>query len=162
MILDDATSEIYYAQLVEAESTFTVMAGLRAVIERKGMFCALYSDCGAHFWQTPKSGGKVDYERPAQVGRAMKELGVQMIPAYSPQAARPLGTQLRHLAGPASPGDGRSTATHFFIDILPHGMQNCRRSPVAISPFCSTPGTPARIGEPKISSALRSILNGTY
>ena len=86
VILDDATSEIYYAQLAEAESTFTVMAGLRAVIERKGLFCALYSDRGAHFWQTPKSGGKVDYERPTQVGRAMKELGVQMIPAYSPQA----------------------------------------------------------------------------
>jgi hypothetical protein len=39
-----------------------------------------------HFWLTPKSGGKVDYERPTQVGRAMKELGVHMIAAYSPQA----------------------------------------------------------------------------
>ena len=46
----------------------------------------LYSDRGAHFWYTPKSGGKVDYERPTQVGRAMKELGVHMIPSYSPQA----------------------------------------------------------------------------
>src|ERR1700691_5223449 len=62
------------------------MAGLRAVIERKGLFCSLYSDRGAHFWLTPKSGGKVDYERPTQVGRAMKELEVQMIPSYSPQA----------------------------------------------------------------------------
>src|ERR1700741_2866705 len=86
VILDDATSEIYYAQLAEEETTGAVMAGLRAVIERKGLFCALYSDRGAHFWLTPKSGGKVDYERPTQVGRAMKELGVQMIPSYSPQA----------------------------------------------------------------------------
>ena len=86
VILDDATSEIYYAQLAEEETTATVMAGLRAVIERKGLFCSLYSDRGAHFWLTPKSGGKVDYERPTQVGRAMKELGVRMIPAYSPQA----------------------------------------------------------------------------
>src|SRR6202040_3484381 len=86
VILDDATSEIYYAQLAPEETTFTVMAGLRAVIERKGLFCSLYSDRGAHFWRTPKSGGKVDYERPTQVGRAMKELGVQMIPSYSPQA----------------------------------------------------------------------------
>jgi hypothetical protein len=62
------------------------MAGLRAVIEQKGLFCALYSDRGVHFWFTPKSGGKVDYERPTQVGRAMKDLGVQMIPSYSPQA----------------------------------------------------------------------------
>ncbi len=86
VILDDATSDIYYAQLAPEESTFTVMAGLRAVIERKGLFCSLYSDRGAHFWLTPKSGGKVDYDRPTQVGRAMKELGVNMIPSYSPQA----------------------------------------------------------------------------
>lgn len=86
VILDDATSEIYYAQLVEEESTVTVMAGLKEVVERKGVFCALYSDRGSHFWLTPKVGGKVDYHRRTQVGRALHELGVQMIPAYSPQA----------------------------------------------------------------------------
>jgi len=86
VILDDATSEIYYAQLVEEESTVTVMEGLKEVIERKGLFCALYSDRGSHFWLTPKVGGKVDYHRRTQVGRALHELGVQMIPAYSPEA----------------------------------------------------------------------------
>ena len=86
VILDDATSEIYYAQLVEEESTRTVMACLREVIESKGLFCALYSDRGSHFFVTPKAGEKVDKHRLTQVGRAMKELGVQMIPAYSPQA----------------------------------------------------------------------------
>ena len=86
VILDDATSEIYYAQLVEEESTMTVMAGLKEVIERKGVFCALYSDRGSHFWLTPKVGGKVDYQRRTQVGRALHDLGVQMIPAYSPEA----------------------------------------------------------------------------
>ena len=86
VILDDATSEIYYAQLVEEESTATVMAGLRQVIECQGLFCALYSDRGSHFWLTPKAGGKVDPHRVTQVGRALRELGVQMIPAYSPQA----------------------------------------------------------------------------
>jgi transposase len=86
VILDDATSEIYYAQLVQEESTATVMAGLREVIERKGVFCALYSDRGSHFWLTPKVGGKVDAHRLTQVGRALRELGIQMIPAYSPQA----------------------------------------------------------------------------
>src|SRR5258708_2301774 len=79
VILDDATGEIYYAQLVEEESTATVMAGLKEVIERKGVFCALYSDRGSHFWLTPKVGGKVDYQRRTQVGRALHELGVQMI-----------------------------------------------------------------------------------
>src|ERR1700720_4722844 len=86
VILDDASSEIYYAQLVEEESTLTVMAGLKEVIERKGVFCALYSDRGSHFWLTPKGGGKVDAHRLTQVGRALRELGIQMIPAYSPQA----------------------------------------------------------------------------
>src|SRR5579872_7138741 len=86
VILDDANNEIYYARLVEEESTLTVMAGLKEVIERKGVFCALYSDRGSHFWLTPKAGGKVDPDRLTQIGRALRELGVQMIPAYSPQA----------------------------------------------------------------------------
>ena len=86
VILDDATKEIYYAQLVEEESTRTVMTALRAVVANKGLFCALYSDRGSHFFVTVKAGEKVDKTRLTQVGRAMKELGVQMIPAYSPQA----------------------------------------------------------------------------
>ena len=56
VLLDDATSEIYHAQLVDEESTATVMAGIRAVIEKKGVFCALYSDRASHFFQTPKDG----------------------------------------------------------------------------------------------------------
>lgn len=86
VILDDATSEIYYAQLVEAESTRTVMAALREVVERKGVFCSLYSDRASHFFVTAKRGEAVDRTRPTQVGRALQELGIQMIPAYSPQA----------------------------------------------------------------------------
>ena len=86
VILDDATSEIYYAQLVEEESTRTVMAALRDVIETRGLFCSLYSDRGSHFFVTVKAGDKVDKHRPTQVGCALKELGVQMIAAYSPQA----------------------------------------------------------------------------
>jgi len=86
VILDEANTEIYYAQLVEEESTMTVMAGLREVIQDQGLFCSLYSDRGSHFFVTPKAGQKVDKQRLTQVGRAMKELGIQMIPAYSPQA----------------------------------------------------------------------------
>ncbi len=85
-VLDDATSETYYAQLVEKESTRTVMVALKEVVEKKGRFCALYSDRASHFFETPKAGGLVDRERLTQVGRALKELGIQMIPAYSPQA----------------------------------------------------------------------------
>jgi transposase len=86
VILDDATSEIYYAQLVEEEATRTVMAALWAVIQTKGLFCALYSDRAGHFFLTPKAGEPVDKYRLTQVGRALRELGIQMIPAYSPQA----------------------------------------------------------------------------
>ena len=86
VILDDATSEIYYAQLVDEESTRTVMQGVREVIERKGLFCSLYSDRGSHFFYTPRAGEQVDKSRPTQLGRALKELGIQMIAAYSPQA----------------------------------------------------------------------------
>jgi hypothetical protein len=86
VILDDATSEIYYAQLVEEESTMTVLRALREVIEQQGIFCALYSDRASHFFWTPRAGGKVDAERPTQVGRALQELNIRMIPAYSPQA----------------------------------------------------------------------------
>src|SRR5450631_2668895 len=62
------------------------MAGLKEVIETEGLFCALYSDRGSHFFVTMKEGEKVDKHRLTQVGRAMKELGIQMIAAYSPQA----------------------------------------------------------------------------
>ena len=86
VIMDDATSEIYYAQLVEEESTPTVLAALREVIEQKGVFCALYSDRASHFFLTPKAGEPVDHNRLTQVGRALRTLGIQMIPAYSPQA----------------------------------------------------------------------------
>ena len=86
VVLDDASSEIYYAQLVEQESTRTVLAALRAVVERNGVFCALYSDRASHFFLTPQAGEAVDHQRLTQVGRALRELGIQMIPAYSPQA----------------------------------------------------------------------------
>lgn len=86
VILDDATSQIYYAQLVEEESTITVLRALREVIEQQGIFCALYSDRASHFFWTPRAGGKVDPERPTQVGRALQQLGIRIIPAYSPQA----------------------------------------------------------------------------
>ena len=86
VVLDDASSEIYYAQLVEEESTRTVLVALREVVEKKGLFCALYSDRASHFFETPKAGAKIDPQRLTQVGRALQQLGIRMIPAYSPQA----------------------------------------------------------------------------
>jgi transposase len=86
VIMDDATSEIYYAQLVEEESTHTVLVGIREVVQERGIFCSLYSDRASHFFLTAKAGEKVDRDRLTQVGRALKELGIEAIAAYSPQA----------------------------------------------------------------------------
>ena len=72
VILDDASSEIYYAQLVVEEATTTVMAALREVTERKGLFYALYSDRGSHSWVTPKVRGKVHI--PARAGHCFSGL----------------------------------------------------------------------------------------
>src|SRR6266702_457392 len=57
VIFDDATSEVYDVQLVEEESTATVMAG-----------------------------GPVDRQKPTQIARALEQLGIELILAYSPQA----------------------------------------------------------------------------
>jgi len=55
-ILDDATSEIYYAQLVEEEGTRTLMPAVREVVEKQGIFCALYSDRASHFFRDAAGG----------------------------------------------------------------------------------------------------------
>jgi transposase len=86
VIFDDATSEVYDVQLVEEESTVTVMAALKRVVERRGLFCSLYSDRGSHMAWTPKAGGLVDRGHPTQIARALKQLGIELILAYSPQA----------------------------------------------------------------------------
>ena len=94
VILDDATSEIYYAQLAEEESTATVMAGLRAVIERKGLFCALYSDRGSHFWLTPKSGRQGRLRAPHAGGPGHEGTGSADDPGLLAAGAGTLGAQL--------------------------------------------------------------------
>jgi hypothetical protein len=84
--MDDATSEIYSAFFVEQEGTWSSMLGVREVIEKKGLFCSFYSDRGGHYWHTPISGGKVDKDNLTQFGRALQQLGIEMIAAYSPEA----------------------------------------------------------------------------
>ncbi|HKP13113.1 MAG TPA: ISNCY family transposase [Blastocatellia bacterium] len=86
VIMDDATSEVYYAQLVEQEESRSVLRAIRQVVEERGLFCALYSDRASHFYLTPRAGELVDRFRLTQVGRCLQQLGVQMIAAYSPQA----------------------------------------------------------------------------
>ena len=84
--MDDATSEIYSAFFVEQEGTWSSLLGVKEVIESKGLFCSFYSDRGSHYWTTDKAGGKVNKVLLTQFGRAMKQLGIEMIAAYSPEA----------------------------------------------------------------------------
>lgn len=84
--MDDATSEIYSAFLVDEEGTMSSFQGLRAVIAEAGLFLALYTDRGGHYFVTPKAGEPVDKEAKTQVGRALAQLGIEHIPAYSPEA----------------------------------------------------------------------------
>ena len=86
VLFDDATSEVYDVQLVDEESTMTVMAALKRVVETRGLFCALYSDRGSHMAWTPKAGEPVHPRNPTQIARALDQLGIELILAYSPQA----------------------------------------------------------------------------
>jgi len=83
--LDDATSEIYSAFLVEEEGTFSSFRGLGEVIARHGLFSSLYTDRGSHYFFTPKAGEKVAKDQPTQVGQALQQLGIEHIASYSPE-----------------------------------------------------------------------------
>ena len=84
--MDDANSEIYSAFFVDEEGTMSTFRALDEVIAEKGLFCSLYADRGSHYWHTPEAGGKVDKDNPTQVGRALEQLGIELIAAYSPEA----------------------------------------------------------------------------
>lgn len=84
--MDDATSEVYSAFLVEEEGTASSFCGLLDVFAAKGLPASLYTDRGSHYFFTPAAGEAVDKERLTQVGRALAQLGIEHIPAYSPEA----------------------------------------------------------------------------
>lgn len=84
--MDDATGEHYSMFFVEEEGTQSSFRGINEVIDSHGLFGSLYTDRGGHYWHTPEAGGKVNKEMPTQFGRAMRQLGIEMIPAYSPEA----------------------------------------------------------------------------
>jgi transposase len=84
--MDDATNEHYSMFFVDEEGTASSFLGAKEVIEQKGLFCSLYTDRGSHYWLTEQAGGKVDKTHLTQFGRAMHQLGIEMIPAYSPEA----------------------------------------------------------------------------
>ena len=84
--MDDATNEHYSMFFVHEECTASSLQGVQDVILKKGLFISIYTDRGSHYWFTPKEGGKVSKTQLTQFGRAMQQLGIMMIPAYSPEA----------------------------------------------------------------------------
>jgi hypothetical protein len=86
VLSDDATTKIYDACLVKEEDTKSCMTLLRDLVRKKGLFCSLYTDRASHFFLTPNAGQPVDPHRLSQIGRALTELGIRPIPAYSAQA----------------------------------------------------------------------------
>ena len=86
--MDDATSEIYSAFLVEEEGTASTFRALKQVFTDKGLPSSLYTDRGSHYFHTPEAGGKVDKSNPTQVGRALHQLGIEHIAAYSQARGR--------------------------------------------------------------------------
>lgn len=86
LTMDDATNEHYSMFFVDEEGTQSSFRGIGEVIRAKGLFSSFYSDRGSHYWHTPEAGKRVDKNLPTQFGRAMAQLGIEMIPAYSPEA----------------------------------------------------------------------------
>ena len=126
--MDDATSEHYAMFFVDEEGTASSMRGVRGVREvmaAHGLFGSFYSDRGSHYWHTPEAGGKVDKEKLTQFGRAMRQLGIEMIAAYSPEARgrseRAFGThqgrlpQELALAGITNMAEGNRYLTQVYL-----------------------------------------------
>jgi hypothetical protein len=84
--MDDATGEHTSMFLCDQEGTASSFHGIGQTIARYGLFASLYSDRGSHYFNTPEAGGKVDKLNVTEVGRALRQLGIEHIAAYSPEA----------------------------------------------------------------------------
>jgi len=85
-ISDDANNRLYGIELTYEEDSRTCMGMLRNVVEKRGIFCSLYTDRASHFFLTKKAGDRVSKDNLTQITRTLQELGIQHIPSYSPQA----------------------------------------------------------------------------
>lgn len=151
--MDDATSTIYSAFLVEEEGTASSLRGLLEVLTEKGLPSSLYSDRGSHYFHTPKAGGAVDKERLTQVGRALDRLGIEHIPAYSPEARgrseRMFGTLQDRLAKELKlAGIADIEAANRFIGAVYLPEHNARFAhPAAIAESAFVAADPALLAE---------------
>jgi hypothetical protein len=151
--MDDATSTLYSAFLVEEEGTASSFRGLTETLLAKGLPSSLYTDRGSHYFVTPKAGEAVDKSRLTQVGRALARLGIEHIAAYSPEARgrseRMFGTlqdRLTRELALAGIGD-IDAANRFLADVyLPaHNARFARPPALAESAFVAA--DPAELAE---------------
>ena len=151
--MDDATSTLYSALLVEEEGTASTFRGLLEVFDARGLPLSLYTDRGSHYFVTLKAGETVDRGRLTQVGWALKRLGIEHIAAYSPQARgrseRMFGTlQDRLIKELAQHGIGDIETANRWLreDYLPRHNQRFARLPaVAQSAFVPAPDRAALV-----------------
>jgi transposase len=137
--MDDATSEIYSAFLVEEEGTQSSFRALAEVSAEHGLPCALYTDRASHYFVTPKAGEKVAKDQLTQVGRALQQLGIEHVPAYSPEARgrseRAFGTLQDRLPKElALAGITTLEAANRFIEEVYVGEHNARFAVAAEHP----------------------------
>jgi hypothetical protein len=109
--LDDATGAIYSAFLVEEEGTASTFRALTEVFSEHGLPMSLYTDRGSHYFRTTKA-GEIDRGCPTQVGRALAQLGVEHIGAYSPQARGRSERTFGTLQDPAEGAQARRRHRH--------------------------------------------------
>jgi len=149
--LDDATGEIYSAFFVDEEGTASSLRGVGEVIARHGLFCSLYVDRGSHYWVTTEA-GKIDKSRPTQVKRALDQLGIELIAAYSPEARgrseRAFGTiqgrlpQELRVAGITD----MAAANRFLAAVFVPAYNTCFREPPAEAGTAFVPWTAGAAG----------------
>ena len=151
--MDDATSTIYSAFLVEEEGTASTFRGCLEVFTAQGLPSSLYTDRGSHYFHTPEADGPVDKDRPTQVGRALKHLGIEHIPAYSPEARgrseRMFGTlQDRMIKELAKAGIGECDAANAWIRDVYLPRHNARfATPAALEDNAFVAADPALLAE---------------
>ena len=151
--MDDATSTVYSAFLVEEEGTASTFRACLEVFAKKGLPSSLYTDRGSHYFFTPKAGQAVDKEHLTQVGRALDRLGIEHIAAYSPEARgrseRMFGTLQDRLAKELKlAGMADIEAANRFISevyLADHNARFARPPEIAESAFVAA--DPARLAE---------------
>jgi hypothetical protein len=157
--MDDASGEHYSMFFVEEEGTQSSFQGVHKVIEGQGVFASLYTDRASHYWYTPEAGGRVDKNTLTQFGRALQQLGIRMIPAYSPEARgrseRVFRThQDRLVKELAAAGITDMKKANKYIDRVYMPAYNAE--------FASAPEEPSSMFVPWVGTALEDILCEQY